>query len=98
MYDRDWCKLDRENFIFDYFSTEWKDLLNTDELIVDNSTQMYLEKINILLDTYATLKRIDLFKLYMYKSKHLKNLGLQKSISLKNELLTKFINKKEHIY
>ena len=91
MYDRDWCKFDRENFILDYFSTEWEDLLNIDELIVDNSTQMYLEKINILLDTYAALKRIDMYKLYMYKSKHWITLGLQKSISLKNELLTKFI-------
>ena len=59
---------------------------------------MYLEKINVLLDNYATLKRIDMYKLYMYKSKHWITSGLQKSISLKNELLAKFINKKEHIY
>ena len=98
MCDRDWCKFDRENFIFVYFSTEWRDMLNIDELIVDNSTQMYLEKINVLLDNYATLKRIDMYKMYMYKSKHWITLGLQKSISLKNELLAKFINKKEHIY
>ena len=98
MCDRDWCKFDRENFIFVYFSTEWRDMLNIDELIVDNSTQMYLEKINVLLDNYATLKRIDMYKLYMYKSKHWITSGLQKSISLKNELLAKFINKKEHIY
>ena len=59
IYDRDCSKFDRENFILDYFSINWEDLLRTDELNVDNSTQTYLEKINILLDTYAPLKRID---------------------------------------
>ena len=53
------CKFDREKFIPDYFSINWDDLLKIDELNVDNSTKMYLEKINILLDTYAPLKRID---------------------------------------
>ena len=45
-------------FILDYFSTDWEDLLKIDEPHVDNSTQMYLEKINILLDTYAALKKM----------------------------------------
>ena len=41
---RDWSKFDRENFSPDYFSIGWEDLLKIDELNVDNSTQMYLEK------------------------------------------------------
>ena len=32
------------NFILDYFSIDWEDLLKIDELNVDNSTQMYLKK------------------------------------------------------
>ena len=80
------------NFILDYFSIDWEDLLKIDELNVDNSTQKYLEKINILLDTYAPLK-IDKYKL-RFKSKPWITLGLQKSISVKNKLLTKFINTK----
>ena len=40
-------KFDRENFILNYFSVEWEDLLKIDELNVDNSTKMYLDKINI---------------------------------------------------
>ena len=32
-----------------------------------------------------------------FKSKHWITLGLQKSICVKNKLLTNFINKKEHI-
>ena len=35
---------------------EWEDLLKIDELNADNSTKMYLDKINMLLDTYAPLK------------------------------------------
>ena len=57
---------------------------------------MYLEKINILLDVYAPLKRIDVELKYKlrFKSKSWTTLGLQKSISVKNKLLTKFINMK----
>ena len=54
---------------------------------------MYLGKINMLLDAYAPLKRINKFKL-KFKCKPWIALRLQKSISVKNKLLTKFINKK----
>ena len=68
----------------------------TDELNADNSTRMYLDKINMLLDTYAPLKRIDKYKM-KFKSKPWITLGLQKSIYVKNKLLKKFINKKDPI-
>ena len=71
-------------------------MLKTDEINVDNSTQIYLEKINFLLDTYALLKRIDKYKL-RFKSKTWITLGLQKSISIKNKFLTKFVNTKHPI-
>ena len=51
-----------------------------DELNADNSIKMFLDKINMLLDTYAPLKRVKKYK--------------SKSISVKNELLTNFINRK----
>ena len=53
---------------------------------------MYLDKINMLLDTSAPLKRIDKYQL-KFKSKSWITLGLQKSISVKNKLVTNFINK-----
>ena len=56
IYERDWSKFDRENFILDYFSVDWEDLLKINELNVDNSTKIYLHKILMLLDTYAPLK------------------------------------------
>ena len=43
IYERDWSKFDRENFILDYFSVYWKDLLKIDELNVDNLTKIYLD-------------------------------------------------------
>ena len=58
IYERDWFKFDRENFILDYFSVEWEDLLKIDELNADNSTKKFLDEINMLLDTYATLKEL----------------------------------------
>ena len=96
IYERDWSKFDQENFILDYFSVDWEDLLKIDELNVDNSTKIYLDKINMLLDTYAPLKKINKYKL-KFKSKPWITLGLQKSISVKNKLLTNFINKKDPI-
>ena len=55
IYERDWPKFDKENFILDYFSDEWEDLLKIYELNDDNSTKKFLDKINMLLDTYAPL-------------------------------------------
>ena len=96
IYEWDWSKFDQENFILDYFFVDWEDLLKTDELNADNSTRMYLDKINMLLDTYAPLKRINKYKM-KFKSKPWIILGLQKSISVKNKLLKNFINKKDPI-
>ena len=39
IYKRDWSKFDQENFIVDYFSVDWEDLLKIDELNADNSAK-----------------------------------------------------------
>ena len=96
IHERDWSKFDQENFILNYFSVDWKDLLKIGEINADISTKMYLDKINKLLDTYAPLKRINKYKL-KFKCTPWITLGLQKSISVKNKLLSNFINKKEPI-
>ena len=79
IYERDWSKFDRENFILDYFSVDWEDLLKIDKLNA-NSTKMDLDTINMLLDIYAPLKRIK-YKL-KFKSKPWITLGLQKSVKI----------------
>ena len=58
IHERNWSKFDQENFILDYFSVDREDFLKIDELNADNSTRMYLDTINMLLNTYAPLKRI----------------------------------------
>ena len=57
---------------------------------------MFLDKINMLLHTYASLKKVKKYKLKL-KSKPWIMLGLQKSISVKNKLVTNFIDKKDPI-
>ena len=96
IYERDWSKLDRENFIIDYFYVEWEDLSKIDELNAENSIKTFLDKINMLLVTKAPLKRVKKYKL-KFKSRPWIILGLQKSISAKNKLITNFINKKDPI-
>ena len=71
-------------------------MLIIDELNADNSIKKILNKINMLLDTYAPLKRVKKYKL-KFRSRPWITLGLQKSISAKNTLLTHFINKKDPI-
>ena len=93
IYERDWSKFDQENFIVDYFSVDWEDLLKSNELNADNSTKIYLDKINMFLDTYAPLKKINKYKL-KFKSKPWITSGLQKTIFVKNKMLTNFINNK----
>ena len=97
IYGREWSKFDRENFILDYFSVDWEDLLKIDELNADNSTKMFLDMINMLLDTYTPLKRVKKYQL-KFKSKPWITLGLRKSISVKKKkFLTNFVNKKDPI-
>ena len=50
----------------------------------------------MLLDTYVPFKRINKCKV-KFKSKPWITLGLQKSMSVKNKLLTNFFNKEETI-
>ena len=77
IYERDWSKFDQENFILDCFSVDWEDLLKIDDLNADNSTKIYLDKIYMLLDTYAPLKRVNKYKL-KFKCKPWITLGVQK--------------------
>ena len=54
IYEKDWSKFDQENFILDYFSVNWEHLLKIDVLNADNSTKIYLYKINMLLTKKIT--------------------------------------------
>ena len=68
IYEKGWSKFGRENFILDYCSADWEDLLKSDELNADNTTKTFLDKINTLLDTSPSLKKVEKYKL-KFKSK-----------------------------
>ena len=63
IYERDCSNFDWKNFILDYFSADWKDLLKIDKLNADGSTKIYLDKINILLNMHLLQKIINKYKL-----------------------------------
>ena len=92
VFERDWSKFDQENFILDYFDTDWSNLLNLNEKSVDLSTNNFLNAMNSLLNKYAPFKKISKYKL-KFKTKPWITFGIQKSISVKNKLLKKFIKR-----
>ena len=53
IYERNWS-----NFIVDYFSVDYEDFLKIDDLNAGNSSKMFLDKIDMLSDTYVPHKRI----------------------------------------
>ena len=63
IYKRNWSKFDRKKIILAYFSAAQKDFMKVDELNAYNSTKIYLDKMNELLNTHAPLKRTNKCKL-----------------------------------
>ena len=53
IYERVWSSFDQESFIPHYFSIDWNKILNTEEQNIDYSTEVFLNKINELLDNFA---------------------------------------------
>ena len=54
---RDWSNVDQENFILDYFSIDWNETLKIEEQNIDYSTEIFLNKINELLDNFTPYKK-----------------------------------------
>ena len=92
IYERDWSNFDQENFILDYFSIDWNETLKIEEQNINYSTEIFLNKINELLDNFAPFKKISKCKL-KFKSKLWITPCLQKSTSVKNKFLSEFIKK-----
>ena len=55
-YERDWSKFKQENVILDYFDKDWANLLQIDQQNVNLSMDIFLSKIDSILDTHAPLK------------------------------------------
>ena len=93
-FERDWSNLNQENFILDYFSVNWKNIINLQKNDVNHSLQSFFDSVNDLLKIYAPYKKIQKYKLE-FKEKPWITSGLQKSISIKNSIFKKYINKEE---
>ena len=94
IFEKDWPKFNKENFILDYFEKNWSDVLQLDQQNVDLSIESFLNNINSVLDSNAPFKRVKKYKL-RFKTKPWITPALQKSISVKNSLLNKFIKSKD---
>ena len=90
IYERDWIDIDQENFILDYLAEDWNSIIKKEEASINLSFQSFLSKINFISDKYAPLKKISKHML-KFKSKPWIRYGIQRSISVKNKLLSKFI-------
>ena len=93
-YERDWSRFDQENFVLDYFLIEWDNFLLSSNTNTENSYKTFLEKFESLLDNYGPLKKTSKNKLKLKDNPWITP-GLQKSISIKNQFLSKFIKLKD---
>ena len=93
IFERDRSKSDQENFILDYLSVDWENLIKSVNGNVDQSFVSFQTKFNLILDMYAALKKISKPKLE-FRNKLWIPLGLQKAASIKNHLLTKYMKVK----
>ena len=89
--ERDWSKFNNENFILDYFNKTWSEILQLDQHNADLSMDSYLDHMNAILDIHAPYKKVKKNRL-RFKIKLWVTPALQKSLTVKNHLLKKFIN------
>ena len=85
-YEKDWSKFKQENFILDYLDKDWTDVLQIDQQNVNLSMDSFLNNMSSILDTHTPLKKVNKYKL-KFKTKPWINPALQKSISIKSNLL-----------
>ena len=52
-FDRDWTNFNQENFILDYFSVDWKNIINLQKNNF-NCPQSFFDSVNDLLTIHAT--------------------------------------------
>ena len=94
IFERNWSDFNQQNLIVGYISADSKVLLKIEQYNINFSFKTYLSKINSLLDTHASLKESSKYKL-KFENKTWMTPCLQKSITVKNKLLKKFIHLKE---
>ena len=74
-------------------AVDWADIIKSEKKNIFH-LNVFLKKFNLILDKYLPLKKLTKQKL-KFKTEPWITPGLQKSISIKNKLLTKFIKLRE---
>ena len=90
IYERDWSKFDRPNFILDYLAVDWTSKLKLNDKNIDYSFNIFLDNTTTLLDKHAPLKKISKYKL-KFRNKPWITKAIQKSINVKNNYFTRYI-------
>ena len=93
IFERDWSKFNREDFILDYFAIDWPHISKLQNNNINTSFQNIFDSMKRILDKHALLKRLSKYKLN-FKTKPWITMALQKSFSIKNKLFSDYINKK----
>ena len=94
IYERYWSKFFQKDFELDHFDKNWSNVLQLDQQDVNLSIESFLNNMNSILDKHAPLKRINKYNL-KFRSKPWKTPTIQKSITVKNNLLKRFTNAKD---
>ena len=94
IFELNWCKFNREEFILDYFAIDKPHISKLQNNDTNTSFQSFSESMNRILDKHAPLKRLSKYKL-KFKTERWITMVLQKSISIKNKLFSDYINKKD---
>ena len=93
-FERDWSNFNQKNFILDYFSVDWKNVINLQKDDVNHSLRCFFDSVNNLLKIHASYKKVKKYKL-KFKEKPWISSGLQKFFLIKNSIFKKYIDKKD---
>ena len=90
IYKRDFKSFDRENFILDMLSVNWKDTLKLNNNDVNVSFNNFIDRVNVIIDKHMPLKKIP-SKEFKMKFKPWINNKIIESITKKNKLFNKYV-------
>ena len=96
LYTRKTKNFDRENFIYDYLDIDWNSILQANRNDVNVSLQIFLTKINELLDKYMPLRKMSKRE-YKRKFKPWITDTILEKINYKNKLFRKSMKAKDPV-
>ena len=85
-----WRTFESNKFISDFDQTDWEQILCSEKSDVNFSMNQYLPKIDSILETHASLKKLNKKEL-KFSTKSWITQGLQNSIKKKNNIYSKFV-------